>query len=349
VSEVGGWVEPDGLDGVPSPSAALSVVGHERTRAAISASLNASRLPSAILLHGPQGIGKATLAFEVARDILSRTGDEPRTRVEEQVRAGAHPNLFVLRRQPKDAKSFYTVIRVDDVRELRERLRKTRGRAGYRVAIIDSIDDCNPSAANALLKTLEEPPAETLFILVSHRPGRLLPTIRSRCHSLAMRPLTDSEVAQVLRQSGTGMSEADLAPSVALAGGRPRRAFEALNLGDATTLEALRNWLRLPAGFPAGAHLELADMLASSASGAEAVFARDVLLDWLAEESQRAATAGLDGRARLASAAELWEKAHTLFAEAEAFNLDPRQTLIMIFDAVRQHCLSLAPALSEPR
>ena len=83
-------------------------------------------------------------------------------------------------------------------------MRRTRGRAGHRVAIIDAIDDCNPQAANALLKTLEEPPAETTFLLVSHRPGSLLPTIKSRCHALALRPLPDADVRAVLAEQRPG-------------------------------------------------------------------------------------------------------------------------------------------------
>jgi len=337
VSEADGRQEPDGITGVALPENAPAVIGHHTARDNITTSLQATRLPSAILLHGPQGIGKATLAFHVARQILTATGDEDAHRVSEQVSAGSHPNLFVLRRQPKDAKSFYTVIRVDDIRELRERLRKTRGRAGFRVAIIDSIDDCNPSAANALLKTLEEPPAETLFLLISHRPGQLLPTIKSRCHNLALRPLANEDVRAVLAASQVDGDPQSLDRAIALAHGRPRRAFEALLMAGGAALAALDNWLAAPTNFPAAAHLQLADALAASPASAEAAFGRDMVIDWLALEARNAAIAGPHARTRLASANELWDKANALFADQESLNLDARQTLIAIFDAIRRH------------
>jgi DNA polymerase-3 subunit delta' len=337
VSQAGGRQEPDGIEGVALPEDTPAIIGHDTARANITASLTATRLPSAILLHGPQGIGKATLAFQIARQIFTSTGDEDAHRVSEQVAAGSHPNLFVLRRQPKDAKGFYTVIRVDDIRELRERLRKTRGRAGYRVAIIDAIDDCNPSAANALLKTLEEPPAETLFLLISHRPGQLLPTIKSRCHSLALRPLSDGDVRAVIDLHGVEAEPEALDRAIALAHGRPRRAFEALLMANGTALAALGNWLGSPLNFPAAAHLELADVLASAPASAEAAFARGMVTDWVSKEARDAAIAGPEARSRLASANELWDKANALFGEQESLNLDARQTLIAIFDAIRRH------------
>jgi DNA polymerase-3 subunit delta' len=296
------------------------------------------------MLAGPQGIGKATLAFALARRILTLSGDEDMHRVEEQALAGSHPNLFSLRRQPKEGKGFYTVIRVDEVRELRERLRRTRGRAGHRIAIVDAIDDCNPSAANALLKTLEEPPAETLFLLVSHRPGLLLPTIRSRCLNIALRPLSDRDVRQVLQSQ---RPDAEVEHAVALAEGRPRRGFEALALDAEGALAALRKWLQSPGAAPSAVHLGIADALVTEAGGAETGFARDMIVGWLAAEARAAALDGVAARRRLASANELWDKAHALFADEESLNLDARQTLVAVLDGIRQHILATA-SLAEP-
>jgi DNA polymerase-3 subunit delta' len=329
--------EPDQLNGVPLPEQRDWVIGHEAARASLAERLTAERMPSAVLLHGPQGIGKATLAFAMARDVLSGTGDEDPHRVAEQVAAGSHPNLYVLRKQPKDGKGFYTVIRVDDIRELRERMRKTRGRQGYRVAIIDAIDDCNTSAANALLKTLEEPPAETLFLLISHRPGQLLPTIKSRCHTVALRPIADDSVRDVLARTLPDADPAGFDIPVALAHGRPRRGFEALAMSDDGVLSALKGWLGSPASHPSIAHLSIADALAADPASAEASFGRDVIIDWMAEEARNAALAGPEAHARLASANELWDKAHALFTDADSLNLDARQTLVIIFDAIRKH------------
>lgn len=336
--------EPDQLDGVPLPEMQRSVVGHDEARDGILAMLAAGRMPGGVLIHGPHGIGKATMAFDLARRIFERTGDELPSHIAEQVAAGAYPNLQVLRKAPRDSgKGYYTVIRVDEVRGLIEGLHRTRGRAGHRVVVVDPIDDCNPSSANALLKIFEEPPPDTTFFLISHRPGSLLPTIKSRCHSLALRPLADEDVRTVLSAARPGE---DVDHAVALAGGRPRRGFEAMLIGDGSALGALRNWLTNPAGPPPAAHIALADVLAAEKDGPQGRFARELVRDWLAAEAKAAAAGG--ARRRLASATELWDKADLMFAEADEYNLDPRQTLVAIFDAIRKHMLLTASPI-EPR
>lgn len=335
--------DPNALDGLPLPEQRQAAIGHDLARGAVLAQLAEGRLPGAIMLHGPQGIGKATLAFELAAAILVATGDEPPHRVHEQVAALSHPNLSLLRRRPKDSKSFYSVIRVEDVRELRDALHHTRGRAGHRIAILDSIDDCNPSAANALLKTLEEPPAETTFFLISHRPGQLLPTIKSRCHNLALRPLGDDMLRSVVTASLPGLEAETLSRAVSLAGGRPRRAFETLALGDATPVASLLLWLQRPDAMPISAQLQLADALGADAQGPTMSFAREILADWMVAETREAATASADRR-RLASATELWDKANALLTEADSVNLDMKQTLVVIFDSIRKHCALSTPA-----
>ncbi|MCP8882247.1 AAA family ATPase [Devosia sp. XJ19-1] len=333
--------DPTALLDLPLPEQRQIAIGHDAARSAVLSQLADGRLPGAIMLHGPQGIGKATLAFELAASILTATGDEPPHRVHEQVAALSHPNLSVLRRRLKDSKGYYTVIRVEDVRDLREALHHTRGRAGHRIAILDSIDDCNPNAANALLKTLEEPPADTTFFLISHRPGQLLPTIRSRCHNLALRPLVDDLVTSVVASSMPDLAPSALDRAIALAGGRPRRAFETLALADNSPVGALQLWLRQPEAAPVAAELQLADALGSDPQGADMSFAREILNDWLATEMRDAALQP-GARRRLASATELWEKAGALLGEADSVNLDMKQTLVVIFDAIRKHCALIA-------
>jgi DNA polymerase-3 subunit delta' len=339
--------DPDALEGIALPEHRQRARGHGNARAAILAQLADRRLPGAILLHGPQGIGKATFAFELAAAILTATGDEPAHRVEEQVTALSHPNLFLLRRRPKDGKGYYTVIRVEDVRDIRDSLHHTRGRSGHRVAIIDSIDDCNPSAANALLKTLEEPPADTIFLLISHRPGQLLPTIKSRCHNLALRPVAGEDVRAVLLEHDPALGQTELDRAIALAGGRPRRAFETLALEPESALGALQAWLSNPAQHPAGVGMKLADVLGADTQSTELSFAREMLDDWIADEARNAAMQP-QARMRLASANELWDKAHALFAEADEINLDMKQTLVAIFDAIRKHAAMTASNSAEP-
>jgi DNA polymerase-3 subunit delta' len=328
--------DPDALTGLPLPERRQAVLGHEAAKAAVLDQLHARRLPGAILLHGPQGIGKATLAFELATEILSATGDEEAHRVSEQVAALSHPNLFVLRRRSKDSKGFYTVIRVEEVRDLRDSLHHTRGRSGHRVAVIDPIDDCNPSAANALLKTLEEPPADTTFLLISHRPGSLLPTIKSRCHNLALRPVSAETVRALLVQSDESLGREEVDRAVELSAGRPRRAFETLALEADSSLGALQGWLADPLRHPTAIVLGLADALGASPQSAEHSFAREMIDDWMAQEARLAAMQPHD-RKRLASINELWEKVHALFAEADSINLDMKQTLAAVLDAIRKH------------
>lgn len=328
--------EPDQLAGVPLPESRTSVIGHAAARANIMSTLEAARLPSGIMLHGPRGIGKATLAFDIAREVFARTGDESPEHVAAQVAAGAYPNLRVLRKAARDTgKGFYTAIRVEEVRGLIEESRMTRGRAGFRIVIVDAIDDCNPSSANALLKILEEPPAETLFLLISHRPGGLLPTIKSRCHAVALRPLSDADVRAIVPDATDAAIE--------LAAGVPRRAYEATAMGEDKGLTALQGWLRAPGNGAAAVYLAVADVLAAEKDGAGYAFGKQMLLDWIAGEARNAAQSG--AKPRLASAGELWEKANALFADAEEYNLDARQTLISLFDAIRRHAQThLQPA-----
>jgi DNA polymerase-3 subunit delta' len=347
--------DPDALDGIAAPERRQHAQGHDGPRAAILSQLAERRLPGAIMLHGPQGIGKATFAFELAAAILVATGDEDAQRIEEQIASLSHPNLFLVRRTlNKTGSKISATISIDqiarrdtgDSHPLRDRLHQTRGRAGYRVVIIDSIDDLTPSAANALLKILEEPPPETVFLLVSHRPGQLLPTIRSRCHSVALRPVSDALVRAILLEQDTDLGPAELDRAVALSGGRPRRAFETLALEPESALGALQAWLINPAQHGAGVALKLAEALGADPQSTELSFAREMLDDWMADAAHNAAKQP-QGRMRLASANELWDKAHALFTEADEINLDMKQTLVAIFDAIRKHAEMSAPAAAE--
>ena len=327
-------IEADQLDGVTPPAQRTAIFGHEEVLSRLGTAIAERRIPGGVLLHGPRGIGKASLAFAFARQLIAATGDEDAHRVDEQTGAGVHPNLFVLRRGLRDTgKGFSAFIRVEEVRNLIDRLHRTRGRPGYRVAIVDAIDDCNKSAANALLKILEEPPPETVFVLVSHQPGGLLPTIRSRCQSLALRPLADDALVGLLQADGVAAERFDML--ISIAHGRPRRAFEYLNLGEAAALSALNGFLAAPERAGQGATLALADLIAG-ASEPERQIARDMLLDHIADEAQTLARSGARGN-RLATATELWDKAVPLFGNAETYNLDMAETFVILLDAIRAH------------
>jgi dTMP kinase len=195
----------DTLDGVPEPSETRRLVGHEPGAGMLTAAYRSGKLPHALIFSGPVGIGKATLAFHLAHHLLKHPDFERRRRktlplpirrssLFRQIATGAHPSVLHLTRPQNDkTKSFKTVVTVDEIRKVSRFLSMTSHDGSYRVVIVDPADDMNTNAANALLKNLEEPPARTLFILIVHAPGSLLPTIRSRCQVVRLTPLDANE------------------------------------------------------------------------------------------------------------------------------------------------------------
>ncbi|MCB9993785.1 MAG: AAA family ATPase [Hyphomicrobiaceae bacterium] len=323
--------ELDQLEGVPPPEASERLIGHAEVEAQLAAQITAGRLGTGILLHGPRGIGKATLAFHVIANLIAATGDEPIDRVRAQIAAGAHPNVFVLRIPFEDGR-FRTEIRVGNVRQLIEKLHLTRGRAGHIAVVIDAAEDCNQSAANALLKSLEEPPANTHFFLISHQPGRLLPTVRSRCQSYAMRALGPDEMASFAASHGGEGETAEFE----LAAGNPRRLCELQALGDTALIEEVRAWLAHPLNAADARTLSIARSLADRQNAASEAFVRRLILDWIASEARNAASSGAETN-RLASADALWEKATRSFTETDIFNLDLAATYLTLLDAISAH------------
>lgn len=329
--------EAEQLDNVPLPETSTVLVGHEAAQASLRESLANNSLPNAILLTGPRGIGKATLAFSLARDIFAATSGDDIERVRIQIASGSHPNLHILRRKPKDTnkdKGFESAIRVADIRAMRDRMMMTRGTNGARICVIDSIDDCNIQSANALLKILEEPPADTHFILVSHRPAGLLPTIRSRCHVYALRLLSAEHMVQVSTHLFSDLEPDAREQALRNADGRPRQMAEILGYGDMAWLQTFQQWLSDPARANAADTMRLADAI-TSASEPERKLAIRRIFDYLRDECGAIANAPSGDRLRLASLTRLWDKAQTMFADAEIYNLDFRQTLLAIFDSIK--------------
>src|SRR5215813_4967550 len=206
----------------PTPRANPDFVGHPLAEQALLRAWRSSRLHHAWLLTGPRGIGKATLAFRFTRYVLA--GGErglfaegpdtlevpPTAPVFRQVASGGHPDLLTIERGYDEKRDRYrTEIVVDDVRELGGFLHLKAAAGGWRVVVIDSVDELNRNAANALLKVLEEPPARALILLVSHAPGRLLPTIRSRCRRLTLGPLDERVMEELLGRHAPALAEAD--------------------------------------------------------------------------------------------------------------------------------------------
>ncbi|HAJ48740.1 MAG TPA: DNA polymerase III subunit delta', partial [Alphaproteobacteria bacterium] len=200
--------ESDRLEGCEHPRAQQYLFGHQRAARILADAARRGSLPHAVLISGPKGVGKATLAWRLIRALMGRGRGEiaddlgmpsavPAAALIEKL---SHPDIMLLRRLWDDrAKKFGAEIPVDEVRRLSAFLGRHSAQGGWRIAIIDVADDLSRGAENALLKTLEEPPAQALIILVSHAPGSLLPTTRSRCWHIALRPLEQEEMAHALR------------------------------------------------------------------------------------------------------------------------------------------------------
>jgi DNA polymerase-3 subunit delta' len=330
--------ETDQEQGAPHPRHTREMIGHALAEAELAAAIK-GRMHHAWLLVGPKGVGKATLAYRAARVLLGAAPKGPRPfdvapddPVARRVGALGHGDLFVLRRS-YDGNRLKREIGVDDARRLGEFLALTPAEGGWRVGVVDAADDLSRNAANALLKGLEEPPPRTALFLVCHAPGRLLPTIRSRCRRLALKSLADEEVAAAV---ATGLGE-PVAPAIArLAKGRPGRAIALQAVGAQAVSGALEEALqRLPKD---GAAALLP--LAFSREGQPAqrlALAAELLSDWIETAVRAGAGAPTaswnDADARLAQRlmpdaeargrwAHAWEKIHALVDQAEGLNMD---------------------------
>ncbi|WP_294287810.1 DNA polymerase III subunit delta' [uncultured Sphingomonas sp.] len=225
-----------------------SLVGNDMARAAIEAADASGNLHHAWLITGAEGLGKASFAKYAAERLLARASGDHAGRTAAMIAAGAHPDFRVLDRLPVDAdkpdKGTARSIRIDQVRALGPMLGVKPSMSDRRVIVIDAIDDLERPAANALLKSLEEPPAGTIFLLVSHAPGRLLPTIRSRCRLLRFDVLDEGNMRTILRDAVPQATEAELAALIRAGSGSPGRALRFAGLDLATIETALETIAR---------------------------------------------------------------------------------------------------------
>ena len=295
-------------------------VGHSQAKAAFVEAWQDSRLHHAWMLTGPQGIGKATLALQLACFVLER-GRLPLEhchtgRAASQIRSGAHPAFRRIAREVQDNGKLRKEITVEPVRSLTPFLGLSAADGGWRVILIDALEDMNRTAANALLKMLEEPPGQTLFIGTSHAPGRLLPTIRSRCRRLALQPLTDDECALVFaREQAAAPSPEDAYMLLAMAPGQPGVALKYAGLDLATLATAIDRMIdRGEAGVAVGLAAQLS--VAKAQPQYEAFL--DLALSRIARHATRCSGAGL------AQALSVWEKARALAASAIPLALEPQ-------------------------
>jgi DNA polymerase-3 subunit delta' len=223
------------------------MIGHQGAENAFLEGWQGGRLHHAWLLAGPQGMGKAAFAARVARFLVThgRGGDGQVVPLDDPgyhaaarlVEAGNHPEILHLTRQLKDkSKDLARNITIEQVRQMIRRLHLSLSLGEWRVIVVDAVDDLETDAANALLKTLEEPPAKTLFLLISHSPGRLLPTIRSRCRTLRFQPVEHDVMTAWLHDLRPMLEIADVRAIVAAAGGVPGKALALID-SDVAAME----------------------------------------------------------------------------------------------------------------
>ena len=332
----------DTLDGVPEPAETPRLIGHATAAGMLASAYRAGKLPHALIFAGPQGIGKATLAFHMAHHLLRypdfKTAPDtfavpdPASSLFRQIATGAHPSVLHLTRPANDkTKSFKTVLTVDEIRKVSRFLSMTSHDGSYRVVIVDPADDMNTNAANALLKNLEEPPARTLFILVVHAPGSLLPTIRSRCQMVRLAPLAADELMAVLENVEPPPPD-DPAARAALAertGGSARNAILLTQYGGLEIAGALDTLVAARKPDIVGAH-----RLAEAVAGRDQAIQFDIFnrraLDLLSSAASEAALAGDLARAKTLS--EAWHEALNTISEAETYNLDKKQHALTMID-----------------
>lgn len=340
------------------------IYGAEAAEAAFKEALTAGRLHHAWMITGQPGSGKATLAYRMAAFMLAGGGpgedsgslfdipssqkipspqkleidpDHPALRL---IRSRAHPGLKVLSRRPrKDGKGYYNVIRVDEVRELAPFFGLTA--EGWRIVIIDALDDMNVAAQNALLKMLEEPPQNSLFLLVCHTPSATLPTIRSRCRRLALKPLKDAELAAIISETLPSLTDEERDIAVSLAEGSPGQG---LSLAAGGGIALLREWFAIVAGGNLDLEnaVKLAERLGQKRNEEEYFLFRDILLWWLRRRIRQTAGVAvslLPGEQAPSSVGledwlNLWEKTERLLRRTEEVNLNRRRSLTTVFSAI---------------
>ena len=309
------------------------ILGQERAVGQFSEAWAGRKLHHAWLLGGPKGVGKASFARAAARRVLAEAAgppfelpgiDTPEDHpIVKLVDAGSHPDMRWLKRELNDKDKLNRNIKVEQVRELGEFMGMTAALSPWRVAVIDTVDELEPSGANALLKMLEEPPPNTLFFLVSNAPGRLLPTIRSRCRMLHFDALDDDAMTSILEAHSPELSAAERKRVVAMSFGSASRALAFAELGLAKLEDAALAILRQ--GDPTNARrAELASDLGKKASTERYAAFLELAPSLIAREAR-----GLSG-VRLERALDAYAKARELAAIAPRVSLDPAATVFQI-------------------
>ncbi|GHC61033.1 DNA polymerase III subunit delta' [Limoniibacter endophyticus] len=335
----------DTLDNVLEPAENPYLVGHDAIQIMLAQAYREGKLHHGLMFAGARGIGKATLAFHLAYHLMRHPDHrqaperlqppDPSSGLFRQIATGAHPAILHLSRPFNDkTKTFKSVITVEEIRRVSKFLSMTASDGSPRVVIVDPAEDMNINAANALLKNLEEPPARTHFILITHAPGRLLPTIRSRCQLQLFHPLEDEAMTQVVSRFGMlGSVERNLPEALASrADGSPRNAVLLTQYGGMDIAEAVEK-LVASSTPDIGTMMRLADAVTGRDSVVQfELFNREMLDVVAGRASIEARTGNIAYADRLS---HLWQEVRQTTIECETYNLDKRQHVFSLIEMVR--------------
>jgi DNA polymerase-3 subunit delta' len=327
---------------VPLPRETAALFGHSEAERILLDAFRSPRMPHAWLIGGPPGIGKATLAYRMARFALAHPDPQsaavqnasdlfiaPDNPVFSRVASQGHSDMRVLERIEDDKGNLRKVIIVPQVARAVSFFGSTAGEGGWRLCIIDSVDELNTEGANKILKVLEEPPPRSIFLLVSHAPGRLLPTIRSRTRRLMLRPLSQADViAAAAEASGLAQDDPRLVAASAAAEGSVGRALALLDGSSLALRQQVTALLeQLPTVDPRALH-SLGERLGGSGSDPGPVIAfADVVRDWLSARL----TVPSAAPARLAQVAEAWDKVNRAARDVQDYNLERKPLVFSVF------------------
>jgi DNA polymerase III subunit delta' len=334
----------DALEGVALPRQTTMLAGHHAAEAALLDAYRSGRMHHGWILAGERGIGKATLAFRLARFLFAHPdptaadvqaasdlfvpAEHPASH---RMAAGAHGNLLHLQRDWNERdKRYRTELSVESIRRITPFLGTTAGEGGWRVVIVDTADDMNRNAANAILKNLEEPPRRTLFLLITERRGSLLPTILSRCRTLHVEPLSTADTDAVVKAAAPDAGEGtDPELSAALAAGSPRRLIELRRQGGVELYRLMRDAIEKgdrPAQF------KLATRAGDAAGMQQFLELFEGYLSRRIRGRSEPEAAEAAPALPLVTWAGLWEKATLSGGEVEEYNLDRRQFVLDLLE-----------------
>lgn len=341
----------DVLEGAVSPAENMRLFGHAEAEHFLAQSYRSGKGHHAILIEGPEGIGKATLAFRFANHVLTHpepaeapeeiADPDPNSIVSRQIASGASHNLLHLTR-PVDEKTgkVKSAITVDEVRRAGKFFSQTSGTGNWRIVIVDPADDLNRNAANAILKILEEPPKRSLFLVLTHAPGKLLPTIRSRCLPLQLKPLASDALRDAMTNLGFDLSGPNAQKVLASADGSVSEALKLINYGGLDIMTAFETILSGQEPAIRKDMHKLAEVLAGKDSETIFDFFVALVTGYVMVEARKAARDGdidqADRFARLSSG--VTER----ISVAQAYNLDRKQTVLMVLDDLRAASRSMA-------